>query len=71
MNISSSKLEEEECEPCIRHDLHSCNSSVEILCEECSAFEKHNMKAGKGRDFYKSEAQSNLENTWHVARRYH
>ena len=62
MNISFAKLGEEECEVCIKHELHTCISPIEIPWEECSQYENHKVKAIKGRELYKKNAEHNQEN---------
>ena len=71
LNISFAKLGNEECETCIKHNLHICSPPEEGLtaaeqqsfCGDCLVAETHKIKADKARSLYKNDAESNVDNT--------
>ena len=63
MNISFTKLGEEECEICKRHNLHVNPSGtaekdavVHINCPECENWTKHKTRADVGREKYQEDS---------------
>ena len=60
LNISFTKLGEEECEVCLSHSHHIC--PLPGMCEECTSFEKHQKTANITRKMYKKDSSNNQNN---------
>ena len=60
LNISFTKLGEEQCEVCVSHTHHTCSNPT--LCDECVSLEKHLETANIARKKYKEDSENNHKN---------
>ena len=59
LNISFTKLGEEECELCLKHDIHikAVHQADTAGCDVCQQWEVHQHRAVKARDHYRLDAE--------------
>jgi hypothetical protein len=60
MNISFTKLGNEQCEACLAHKEHSVHCSETEDCEDCSSYQKHIENATTARAEYKNDAAESV-----------
>ncbi|XP_063046269.1 uncharacterized protein LOC134459601 [Engraulis encrasicolus] len=64
MNIGFTKLGEEECEACLKHNIHVKIHEGDTSgagCEICKEWEVHHFRAVRGRDHYRMDAEKQEE----------
>ncbi|KAL2076341.1 hypothetical protein ACEWY4_028042 [Coilia grayii] len=65
LNIGFTKLGEEECEVCLRHNIHMKQHEVVSTagggCETCQKWEVHHYHAIRGREHYRMDAEKEEE----------